>query len=53
MEIGLEKSADLNQFAPFPMTPQQTSISPEGKLEFRFTTNDDAAFFLLEADKGN
>jgi hypothetical protein len=49
LTIGVEKSSDLSIFSPFPMTVPQTTINAQGKLEFRFTTTDDAAFFRLEA----
>jgi hypothetical protein len=31
------------------MTAPQTTINADGKLEFRFTAPDNAAFFRLEA----
>ena len=49
LTIGVEKSSDLSIFSPFPMTVPQTTINAQGKLEFRFTATDDAAFFRLEA----
>jgi hypothetical protein len=36
-------------FFPFPMTAPQTTINGEGKLEFQFTSPDNASFFCLEA----
>ncbi len=47
LTIGVEKSADLNAFLPFPMTAPQTIINGAGKLEFQFTAPDAAAFFRL------
>ncbi len=47
LTIGVEKSTNLNTFTPFLMTAPQTLINAEGKLEFRFTVPDNAAFFQL------
>jgi hypothetical protein len=47
--LGLQKSADLNHFTPFPITSPETSITSEGKLKFTFSSSDDAAFYRLEA----
>ncbi len=49
LTIGVEKSTDLSIFSPFPMTVPQTTINGQGKLEFRFTVPDNAAFFRLQA----
>jgi hypothetical protein len=52
LTLGLEKSTSLEpgSFNPFPMTTPQTLINGEGKLEFRFTSPDNAAFFRLRAE---
>ena len=47
--IGLEKSSDLVEYQPFPMSSPQTVINAEGKLEFKFTVPDSTAFFRLRA----
>jgi len=53
LTIGLEKSTTLlpGSFNPFPMnTPGfTTTINGAGKLEFRFTVPDNAAFFRLQS----
>jgi hypothetical protein len=51
LTFGVEKSTTLQpgSFLPFPMTAPQTSINAQGKLEFRFTSPDNAAFFRLES----
>jgi len=49
LTIGVQKSTDLIQFNPFPMTAPQTTINGQGKLEFQFSAPDNAAFFRLEA----
>lgn len=48
LTIGVEKSADLSTFNPFPMTAPQTSINGQGKLEFQFTSPENTEFFRLE-----
>lgn len=47
LEIGLEKSANLLNFVPFPFLAPQTVFRPDGKIEFEFTVPDNAAFFRL------
>ena len=49
LTLGLRKSTDLIQYAPFPFTAPGTTINGQGKLEFEFTVPDNAAFFRLEA----
>jgi hypothetical protein len=49
LTIGVEKSTNLSIFDPFPMTDPQTTINPQGELEFHFNVPDDAAFFRLRA----
>lgn len=49
LTMGLRKSTDLKNFAGFPMTAPQISINTDGKLEFRFTSPDNAAFYRVEA----
>lgn len=49
LTIGIDKSSDLLDFQPFPMTAAQTLINAEGKLEFTFSSSDDAAFYRLES----
>ena len=49
LTIGVEKATQLTNFFPFPMTAPQTTINGEGKLEFQFSSPDNAAFFRLEA----
>lgn len=49
LTIGVQKSSDLIQFNPFPMTAPQSTINGQGKLEFQFSVPDNAAFFRLEA----
>jgi uncharacterized delta-60 repeat protein len=48
LTLGVHKSTDLLNFAPFPMTAPQTTFRSDGKLDFIFTVPDDAAFFRLE-----
>ena len=51
LTIGLEKSTTLQpgSFIPFPFTGAGTSINGAGKIEFQFTSPDNAAFFRLES----
>jgi hypothetical protein len=49
LTLGVRKSTDLETFVPFPMSDPQTIINPQGKLDFYFTSPDDAAFFRVEA----
>jgi hypothetical protein len=49
LTIGVQKSTNLFDFFPFPMTAPQTMINGAGKLEFQFTNTDNAAFFRLES----
>lgn len=50
LRIGIQKSTDLQHFAPFPLTVPQTTISGDGKLEFEFASPDNAAFYRLLAE---
>lgn len=50
MTMSLEKSANVGTWSLFPMSAPQTIINGQGKLEFRFTTPDNAAFFRLRAE---
>jgi hypothetical protein len=49
LTLGLEKSSDLASYTPFPFAAGQTTINPQGEIEFRFAAPDNAAFFLLRA----
>ena len=48
LTIGIEKSVDLLDFLPFPMTAPQVLINAEGKLECSFGSSGNAAFYRLE-----
>jgi hypothetical protein len=51
LTLGLQKSNTLvpGSFQPFAFTAEGTRINAEGKIEYQFGSDDDAAFFLLEA----
>jgi len=51
LTLGLQKSTTLQpgSFIPLPMTAPQTIINGSGKLEFQFTTPDNAAFYRVQA----
>ncbi len=48
--FGLRKSTTLapGSFVPFPFTPAGTSVNGAGKVQYQFTSPDNAAFFRLE-----
>lgn len=50
LRIGIEKSTDLRNYTPFPITAPQTRITGDGKLEFDFTSPDNAAFYRVFAN---
>jgi uncharacterized delta-60 repeat protein len=50
LTLDLEKSTNLTTFTPFPFTAPQTTVNGQGKLEFLFTSPDDAVFFRLGAE---
>jgi hypothetical protein len=50
LKIGIQKSTDLINFIPFPVTPLKTSITGDGKIEFEFKSPDNAAFYRLFAE---
>jgi hypothetical protein len=49
LTLGLQKSTNLVDFSPFPMTTPQTTINGQGELEFQFGAPDNTAFFRLQA----
>ena len=49
LTIGVQKSTNLVNFHPFPMTAPQTTLNAQGELEFQFGVPDNAAFFRLES----
>jgi hypothetical protein len=52
LTLGLRKSTTLlpGSFLPFPFIADATVINGDGKIEFQFSSEDDAAFFRLETD---
>jgi hypothetical protein len=48
LTLGLQKATHLTNFTPFPMLALQTTINGRGQLEFRFSSPDNAAFYLLD-----
>jgi hypothetical protein len=48
LTIGVNQSSDLRQWTALPMTVPQTIINSQGKVEFRFTAPNNAAFFRLQ-----
>lgn len=49
LTFGLEKSTNLTNFAPFPMSAPQSTINTQGKLEYLFTSPDSASFYRVQA----
>ena len=49
LTIGVEKSANLVNFLPMPITAESVTINAQGKIEFQFTAPDNAAFYRLES----
>ncbi len=47
--MALKRSTDLDDFDPFPLLPSETSINPQGELEFEFMpTSGDVEFYRVE-----
>ena len=50
LTVGVKKSADLSIYTALPFTAGGTTINAQGKIEFEFTSPDNAAFFRLESN---
>jgi len=50
LTMKVMKSTDLTNFSPFPFTAGEVAINSDGDLEFRFASQDNAAFFKLSAE---
>ncbi len=50
LTLGVEKSSDLLEFNPLPMTTPQATLNAQGEVEFLFNPPGNAAFFRLETD---
>jgi hypothetical protein len=50
LTLGFEKSTDLQSFVPLPLTVPQVTINGQGKLEFRFTAPEPAAFLRVQTN---
>jgi hypothetical protein len=48
LTLGLAKSTSLEDFDPMPIAPSGVSFTPEGKIEYRFSSPEPAAFFRVE-----
>jgi len=46
LTVGVEKSTNLENFTPMPI-PESAVINSQGKMEFEFTSMDNAAFFRV------
>lgn len=49
LSLGLQRSADLATFVPFPFAANGISVNGAGEIEFSFPSPGDAAFFRLNA----
>jgi sulfatase modifying factor 1 len=49
LTLRIQKSTNLQNFSPFPMTMPQIQLNPQGELEFEFNAMDNAAFYRLQA----
>lgn len=50
LTMDWKKSTDLSTFLDFPAQPPGVSVNPQGDIEFKFTSPDNAAFFRVETD---
>lgn len=48
LSIQLKRSTDPQLFQNFPFTEEGVALTPDGRLEFSFVDEADAAFFLLK-----
>ena len=49
LTIGVEKSTNLVNFSPMAIPVGAATINAQGKMEFEFTSQDNAAFFRIES----
>lgn len=49
LTIGAKKSVNLSTYTALPFSSGETTINPQGELEFQFISPDNAAFFRLES----
>lgn len=49
LTLGVQRSTDLSTFNALPMTAPQCTINGQGKLEFKFTSPGNTAFFRVQA----
>jgi hypothetical protein len=49
LTIGVEKSTNLVNFSPMAIPVGAATINAQGKMEFQFTSPDNAAFFRIES----
>lgn len=48
LTLWLQRSAVPSGYQPFPIIPADTTLTPGGELEFRFSVSDDTGYFRLE-----
>jgi hypothetical protein len=49
LTVGVEKSTNLVNFSPMAIPVGAATINAQGKMEFQFTSQDNAAFFRIES----
>ena len=50
LQLGLSRSSHLEDFQPFPFSSSGISVLKDGKLQFDFSSADDAAFFQIDVE---
>jgi hypothetical protein len=50
LTVGAMKSTDLSIYTALPFTMEGTTINAQGKMEFEFSSPENAAFFRLESN---
>lgn len=50
LQLGLETTQDLKTFQPLPFTAPETSVTPEGKVEFKFVAPEGTSFYRIVAE---
>jgi hypothetical protein len=48
LTLWLQRSAVPSGYQPFPIIPADTTLTPGGEFEFRFSVSDDTGYFRLE-----
>lgn len=49
LELGINRSTNLLNFNPMPIVPAGLSVTPSGRIQYRFTDSSPAAFYRIDA----